>query len=177
MRSNFIRIIGLILVFLPILVGIIIPFSLFSVYFGVEDTIGTIQFPNAFIEKDFNSSKPWVKYSFFIKNFNRYDLDLRVHTSIDVIYYNSSELNTSEQEIFSNYTRYFPILYKESFSVALNASHNNFNLERLYDFWNNVNESRGYSFVISVNFDGRYLNELISFQVELTKLNISDYEF
>ena len=82
--------------FVLIIYSIIIPIGLSSVYAGIDQTVNSVRFPNSFIEKEFNSTDPWIEFSYLVKNFNRFDLDFELTTSIYAQYYPEHSLNMKE---------------------------------------------------------------------------------
>ena len=86
---------GTIFTVFSIIASIIIPITISTTYVGVDQTINSLAFPNGFIKRDFNNSEPWIRYSFFIKNYNQATLDLELHLEIHAQYYPTCLLYTS----------------------------------------------------------------------------------
>jgi len=78
---------GTILTIVSIIASIVTPITISTMYIGVDQTINSLAFPNGFIKRDFNTSEPWVRYSFFIKNYNQATLNLRFDLEIQAQYY------------------------------------------------------------------------------------------
>jgi hypothetical protein len=155
----------------------VIPLLLPSVYIGIDQTVSSVRFPNSFIEKEFNSTDPWIEVSFLVKNYNQFDLDLELTTSIYAQYYPEHSLNMKESTIFHSISTFQGISYDETCPKVLNFSSSYFDLPTLIDFLTSVNLSMPYTFFINAQFYGSYIASLMSFTIRFTALNISEYEF
>jgi hypothetical protein len=169
--------IGWMIPFCSILTSIIMPISLTTAYIGIDQTIISFAFPNSFIKKNFNSSQPWIEYSFFIKNYNRGELDLELKITIEAKYYRELINQIFQQKIFNLNGAYRKISYGQSLSKLVNASYTHFDLLNLQYFWDNGNFSKPFSFLMSEELEGNYHLSFISFEIIFYDLNVSDYEF
>jgi hypothetical protein len=167
------------LIFISTLVSysIAIPLLLPLIYIGIDQTVSSVRFPNSFIEKEFNSTDPWIELSFLIKNYNRFNLDLELTTSIYVQYYPENSLNMIKSNFFQSIWSINGISYDETCPKVLNFSKSYFDLPTLTAFHTSVNVSMPYTFLIDARFYGSYFASLMSFTIEFTALNISEYEF
>ena len=169
--------VGWIFFFVLVTYSIFIPIGLSSVYVGLDQTVNSLRFPNSFIEKEFNSTDPWIELSFLVKNFNRFDLDFELTTSIYAQYFPENSPNIREITIFHSSSTFQGISYDETCPKVLNFSSSYFDLPMLTAFYTSVNISMPYTFFINAQFQGSYLANLMSFTMSFTALNISEYEF
>jgi len=167
------------LIFIVVLFSysIILTLLLPSIYVGIDKTVSSVHFPSSFIEKEFNSTDPWIEVSFLIKNYNRFDLDFELTTSIYAQYFPENSLNMKESTIFHSSSTFHGISYDETCPKVLNFSSSYFDLPMLTAFYTSVNVSMPYTFFIDAQFQGSYLANLMSFTIGFTALNISEYEF
>jgi len=173
MKKNISSLLSIVVLISGLLVPILLPYS----YSGIDNTVRSIKFPNDFIEYDINSTEPWFKYSYFIKNLNLFPLDLHLQASIAIQYYPEYENNTTQSIIFSDSSQFFPISADQSFFIYINATTEKFNVPTLQNIFDTINASKPFSYLLSAHFQGNYLNNLINFQVSFSSLNVSDLEF
>ena len=174
---NFWKRLNLVLLLALVTYSSIIPFLIPSMYIGIDETVNSIRFPNSFIEKEFNSTDPWIEFSFLVKNLNRFNLDFELTTSIYAQYFPENSLNMKESTIFHSSSTFQGISYDETCPKVLNFSSSYFDLPMLTAFYTSVNVSMPYTFFINAQFHGSYLANLMSFTIGFTALNISEYEF
>jgi len=167
---------GTIFTIFSVIASIVIPITISTTYIGVDQTINSLAFPNGFIKRDFNTSEPWVQYSFFIKNYNQATLNLELNLEIHAQYYPTGTEQLIQTKIFDIKSTYPQITPAESLSIINNATQTYFDFQALQDFWNDVNSSKPYQFLMNVKFKGTYLFSLITFEVRISSLNITDYE-
>jgi hypothetical protein len=175
--KNFQKNFGLISAVILASFSLVFPFLLPSMYIGIDQTVSSVRFPNSFIEKEFNSTDPWIEVSFLVKNFNRFDLDFELTTSIYAQYYPEHSLNMKESTIFRSTSTFQGISYDETCPKVLNFSSSYFDLPTLAAFHTSANLSMPYTFFIDAQLHGSYLANLMSFTIRFTALNISEYEF
>jgi hypothetical protein len=169
--------INLILIVTLVSYSIIIPLLLPSIYIGISQTVSSTRFPNSFIEKDFNSTDPWIEVSFLVKNYNRLDLNLELTISIYVQYYSEDSHNMEEITFFQSLSVFPSIAYDRTYPKVINFTSSYFSLPILTTFHTSVNLSRPCTFLMNAHFFGYYLGDLMSFRINFTALNISEYEF
>ena len=105
---------------------------------GVINTVDTFVFPNSFIKKDFNTTKPWIEYSYLIKNSHYVILStVSITVEIDVSYQTQNE-SLLRQSIFTSSETFHDIQPGSVLHKSNNYSSSYFLLDNLNDLLLNI---------------------------------------
>ena len=144
---------------------------------GVINTVDSLVFPNSFIKKEFNTTEPWIEYSYLLRN-NHFNVleTVAVEVEIDCAYV---ALNNSLQrrQIFVKREVYHHIPPNSVLHYSNNHTKELFFMGALNAVWSDINASMPISYLITFHVDGVYIGRLAKFSLIFRDLNLSRYEY
>jgi hypothetical protein len=163
---------------IQIVFGFLLSILFGSAVTGMVNTVATIRFPFSIIRKEYNASNPWIEYSFFVKNENVFDLiSFQASISIDILYFNKSDDSQIRRRIYEKTSMYYNTPSGEILFYLINGTSENFYLKELDNFWSFADMNKSVSSLFHAFFKGTYLSGLISFNLKVSNLNMSKFEF
>ena len=169
--------INLVFYLITLILSLVITSFISAEALGVINTVDTFVFPNSFIKKDFNSTRPWIEYSYLIKN-NHYVILSRVSITVEIdVSYQTQNESLLRQSIFKSSETFHDIQPGSVLHKSNNYSSSYFLLDNLNDLWLNINTTKPYSSLITVHLTGNYVGNFAKFSLIFRDLNLSLYEY
>jgi hypothetical protein len=144
---------------------------------GLISTIDSFVFPNSFIKKDFNTTEPWIEYSFLIRNNHHNVIDtVSFRAEIDFEYVTRNN-STKREPIFENNKVFHSILPDAVLHDSTNYTKEHFLMDNLNEIWGDIIASEPYTFFITIHIKGIFFGNLVKFAMTFRDINLTRYEF
>lgn len=135
-------------------------------------TLESINIPDSYLMISLVPENPSLNTSYRISNKGFSDIsDFTVDFKVNLMYFEMYSDNETQKEIFFKSEKVNKIDPWQNYESNIEGSSEFFNETNLYSFWNNVNLSRPFYYILDINITGKYCLGIIPFRINIDNLN------
>lgn len=166
------KLVGNFLLLVILIYSIVFISVFFSLSISLFKTIGSINIPDKYLSISLVSENPSLNASYSISNKGFSDTsNLVIDFKVDLYYFELYNENGTRENLFFKTEKVKKVNPWQHYESVIKGDADYFNKPNLFYFWNNVNLSKPFSYILDINITGKYCLGFIPFKIIINDLS------